>query len=481
MPTVLFEKDCGRTFVPARFALLLATGGLGLCLCAPVFAQDLGGLRGVSGDDTAQGVAEPDAASGDPDIILPDDDAVFSPTRALPVSAVGPLQTGSVREEGNPYAALGKPLGSFVLRSTLDLGLNGKRESGSNTLSGEGSLQLDLESDWSRHALDISAFGRLQRGLSGDDTLEPEGTINATGRLDIGASTTLTGRLGYSYALDDPQSAAFIAATDPGLIPVVTGVNDPPTQTFSGSLALRQEVGRLYGEGELSVEHSMYGDAELSDATVIPQSDLDNTTIDGRLRAGIEASAVFSPFIEATYGVRRMRETPDSGGLDRNSVRYGLRLGTGIDLGEKLNGEISAGYLREDIADSALADIAGVSVDATFNWSPRRETDVTLDLSTSTETSGGTSESGALLYAANLGVTHRVRANLTAEAGFGAEYRDADGSADEVTLNADAALTFWFNRFAGLRTRVGHEETLSSDPAKRGRTTSAYVGLRLQR
>lgn len=481
MRTVLFGKDCGRTFVPERFALLLATGALGLCLCAPVVAQDLGDLRGVSEDDAAQGVADANTETGDPDIILPDDDAGAMATRALPAPAIEPVQTGSISAEENPYAALGTRLGSFVLRSTLDLGLTGTRESGANSLSGESSLQLDLESDWSRHALDISAFGRLQRGLSGDDTLEPEGTINATGRLDIGASTTLTGTLGYSYALDDPQSAAFLAATDPGLIPVVTGVNDPPTQIFSGSLALRQEVGRLYGEGEVSVEHSVYGDAELSDATVIPQSDLDNTTIDGRLRAGIEASAVFSPFIEANYGVRRMRETPDSGGLDRNAVRYGLRLGTGIDLGEKLNGEISAGYLREDIADSALEDIAGVSVDATINWSPRRETDVTLGLSTSTETSAGTSESGALLYAANLGVTHRVRANLTAEAGFGADYRDAEGSADKVTLNAEAALTFWFNRFAGLRTRVGHEETLSSDPAQRGRTTSAYVGLRLQR
>ena len=158
-----------------------------------------------------------------------------------------------------------------------------------------------------------------------------------------------------------------------------------------------------------------------------------------------------------------------------------MRLGTGIDLGEKLSGEISAGYAREDIADAALADISGVSVDAALNWSPRRETDVQLSVSTTTDTSGSVGDSGALLYAADLGVTHKARANLTVEAGIGADYRDARGAADETTLSATASLTYWFNRFAGVTTRIGHEQTFSPDAASRSRTSTAFVGLTLQR
>ena len=291
----------------------------------------------------------------------------------------------------------------------------------------------------------------------------------------------LTGNIGYAYGLDDPQSAAFLAATDPSLTPTVTGTNDPATQTFSGAAALRHDFGSLFGEAELSAERAIYGTAELSDGSTIAQHDLDNTVYDGRVRAGVEMSPIWSPFVEASWGVRRMDVRPDTGGVDRNATRYALRAGTGIDFGEKLNGEIAVGHVWEDIVDAALADLAGLSVDAALNWSPRRETDVALSVATTTETGSSVGDSGALLYSADLAVTHRARANLTFEAGIGTDYRDEQGGVDEFTVTGTAALTYWFNRFTGLTTRLYHEHTASSDVDSRSDTTTAFVGLKLQR
>jgi hypothetical protein len=417
------------------------------------------------------------------------------PERMLPATAVAAVQGGSAASSEDPYAAEGLRLGSFILRPTVELGLTYSADvtaSGSgtppvvtntlsNTVLGDSSLRLQLDSDWSRHALGINAFGRLQRSVNGTGTLDPELGIDATARIDITDTTTLTGTAGYSYQLDDPQSAAYFIATDPALVPAVTGTNEPVTQTLNGSLTLRQEFGMLFGEAGLSAQRSVYGAADLSDGTSIPQGDLDNTVYDGRLRAGFELSPVFAPFVEVGYGIRRMDETPDTGGVDRDAKRYALRLGTGVDFGEKLNGELSAGYLREDIADSALENIAGLAVDASLTWSPRRETDLNFSLSSSTETGGDAGESGAILYAADMGITHRIRANLSAEAGVGVDFRDSRGGADETTFSGQAGLTYWFNRFAGLSTRVSHEQTVSSDPLESSRTTTAFVGLRLQR
>ena len=342
-------------------------------------------------------------------------------------------------------------------------------------------MRLNLASDWNRHSLTVDANGRWERSLDGNAEIEPRFDVDATGRFDLGEATTLTGSAGYSYFREDPQSSAFFAATDPALLPPVTAANKPATQSLDGSLGLRHDFGALYGEIGGSIERTTHGDARLSDASVISQGDLDDIVYDGRLRAGFDASAVFSPFVEAGYGIRRMDTTPDSGGVDRNATRYLLRAGTEFDFGEKLGGEVSAGYLREDIADSALADISGLSVNAAIDWSPRRETDISLDLSTSTETSGSVSESGAVLYAADLAVTHRIRANLTAELSGGLDYRDVRGGADEFTASGRAGYTYWFNRFAGMTTRVGYEQTFSSDAADRSRTLSAFAGLRLQR
>ena len=500
MTTVPHEIRRGRKAALTRTAWLFATVAFVPVFAGPAWSQTTTSPSDQQTSDTTEPATDDVVVSEDAIRALIEADAegktrtVKSP-RALPAAAVTPVQGDGGIVEDDPYAATGIRLGTFILRPTLELGLTGQRktsasssgappvvtESTAYTLFGDSTLRLKLDSDWSRHSLVVNAEGALRRTLVNGDGLEPSFSVDATGRLDIAEGTTLTGTFGYSYEEEDPSSAAFLAATDPGLIPVVTGVNSPATQTLTGSLALRQEIGRFYAETGVSGVREIHGAAKLSDGTTIYQGDLNNSTLDGRLRLGIQASPVFSPFIEATGGVRRMDVTPDTGGNYRNAYRYGLRAGTGFDFGEKLNGEVAVGYTVEDVADLALDDIRGLAVGATINWSPRRETDVTLDLATTTEVSGDSGGNGALLYSADLGVTHRIRANLTAEAGFGAEYRYSRSEPDETTLNGELALTYWFNRFAGMTTRVGHEETLSSNPAVRTRTTTAFVGLRLQR
>lgn len=477
-----------------------AAGMLALASALPAGAQDAAQAQGdavesAAGDNAPQnlvfGDAAGDVAAADTaqkttaaPLAMPEPEPEEMPGRLQRTAPEGPVEgTGGAPEE-DPFAAQGMRLGSFILRPSVELGLTGTREkAGSSSavdrLLGDTALRLELESDWDRHSFTLTGEGRLQQPLSGGGDLEPEGSIQAIGRFDITDETVLTGTLGYGYEPDNPRSAAFLAATDPALAPAVSGTNDPATQLFSGALALRQQLGTVYGEAEISAERALYGAAALSDGTTVSQGDLDNTIYDARLRAGVEISPVWAPFVEGQMGLRRMDRTPDSSGFDRDATRYGLRAGTGIDLGEKLSGEIAVGYLKEDIADPALADLAGISVDAEFNWSPRRETGVGLALSTTTETGGG--GSGALLYASELSVTHKARADLTLEAGLGAEYRDEQGGTDTFTLGGTAGLTYWFNRFTGLTTRLGHERVTSPDPASRSDTTTAFVGLKLQR
>lgn len=445
------------------------------------------------------------AADGDADAIgalitgsvdpFEEDEPDFGRVEA--VAPAGPVQARAVSDETAPYAPLGLRVGTFDVTTTLDLGATylrtttafndpgppaGVRETTSEGTFGEAALSVRAGSDWARHALDLGFDGRLPFRISGDEDQSASFGADAALRLDIDRDTVLTASGGYSYTQDDPGSAAVFEAIDPIRFPGVGTANEPVVQTFDGALTLSRQAGNLRGLAEINGLRQTVGDARLSNGTTIPQDDLDYTRYGGRLRGGYAISPVLTPFVEVEVSRRVMDERPDTSGLDRNALRYALRLGTAFDRGEKLSGEVAIGYVREDIADAALADIAGLSVNADLRWSPRRETDVRFGLATVTTTSSAADTSGSLIYAANLGVQHRARANLELNGEVSVQYEDVVGpDEDTVTAAGLVGATYWFNRFMGLTGRVGHERTFSDDPAEETRSSNVFVGVRLQR
>ena len=82
------------------------------------------------------------------------------------------------------------------------------------------------------------------------------------------------------------------------------------------------------------------------------------------LRTGYEISPALTPFVELEYGQRFYDIDVDSNGFDRAATVAGARAGLELDLGEKLSGEFSGGWINEDLADPRLASISGPSVNA---------------------------------------------------------------------------------------------------------------------
>jgi hypothetical protein len=161
-----------------------------------------------------------------------------------------------------------------------------------------------------------------------------------------------------------------------------------------------------------------------------------------------------------------------------------LRAAAGLefDFGEKLSGDISAGYVRENFDDDRLAPIAGPSVEANVNWSPIRGTIVAFNGSTEVEGSTTPGDSGSILYASRLNIERQMRSNLIGNLAGGAAYRDYSGTSDHDTiLSAEASLTWWFNRYLGLTTRARHETVTSTLPDRDTKTNSIFIGLKAQR
>lgn len=422
--------------------------------------------------------------------------------RARPAEAVEPLQAGpEVEEEENPYEAVGFDVGTFTLRPTLDVGIAGVSRRGftevatgadddpanqstrivGNDESGVfGQLQLGLlaESDWSRHSLSVEANARFQEGIRGDAESQPEFGLVVEGVLDVTQQTTLTGALDYSYVLEDASSANAQLIADE----IITAASTPSEQTIATLLTLGHDSGTLFGDITAGATRTLLGAVDLGEGAIVEQSDNDNTLFTFGLRGGFRATPVFRPFAEGQLGWRINDEEADGADFARNSQSYSLRLGTEIDLGEKLSGEVSAGYVTVDFDDTRLESLGGISLAAELEWLPRRGTQVGFTLETNAEPSGVEGVSGAIAYAGEATVTQQIRRNLSATLTAGLEYTSFNTiEEDTLRANAEVGFIYWMNRNMGLVGSYGFERVTSDDQSNEQTNNSVFLGLRFQR
>ena len=387
------------------------------------------------------------------------------------------IETLEREAEADPFQPTGVRLGAFLLRPSLEQGIEWSSNAsgtagGSSDFLSETTLRLNAASDWSRHSASLDTFGTYRTSVTGTGFSDFRGGADARINLELGNEFTLNSVLGYQRRPEDASSPAAIPGT----------ASRPVRETLSGGLGLEKGVGKLRLAATGSANRNTYGDAQLSTGGILSQADRNQTLYSLALRGGYEISPALTPFIEAEYGRRIYDNRIDAGGYMRSANRYGLRAGAALDLGEKLNGELSAGWVFENPDDARLGAVSGLSVQGNLLWSPIRGTLVTLTGSTEIEGSTTPGASGSILYASTLAVSRELRANLTGTATLGAAWRHYAASSDrDLTLSAEASLTWWLNRYAGIRGRARHELTDSTIAGRNAQSTSVYLGVTLRR
>ena len=379
--------------------------------------------------------------------------------------------------EPNPFAPTGIRVGSFLLWPILEQGLEASSNAdsspdGRSAVLSDTILRLNAASDWESHSANIDAYGIVRKTLSGQEVADLAGGINGRLQLDLADDLRAIARLGYDFR---PESA-----TSPV---VIVGTAERPTlHILDGELGLEKDVGKFrFGvAGEATKE--TYGDAQLSDGGTLSQEDRNSTLYSGRLRLGYEVSPALTPFGEVQFGRRVYDLRLDTAGYERSSNEIGARAGLELDMGEKFGGEVSAGWISENFDDERLQTISEPTIAADLRWSPIRGTIVGFNGATFVEGSTTPGESGSVLYAGRLSIERELRSNLTGMAAVGVGWRDYAGSSEhDLTLTAEAGLTWWLNRYAGLTGRLRHETFDSTLPNRDSKTNTVFLGMRIQR
>ncbi|TGP23748.1 MULTISPECIES: outer membrane beta-barrel protein [unclassified Mesorhizobium] len=389
----------------------------------------------------------------------------------------GSIEGQKIKPEDDPFAAPGIKVGTFVFRPTLEQGFTATSNAdassgGTSAVLSETALRFSATSDWRENSALINGYGIFRNTLSGQKINDAQGRIEGRLNVDLDNELRAIAKLGYEAV---PESAS-----SPDAIAGVT--SQPLRQTVDGSLGVEKDVGKMRYTLTGAVTHDFYGDAELSDGTVLSQKDRDSTLYSATLRTGYQVSPAITPFAEVEAGRRVYDLRLDSNGFERSSTRLGARAGLEFDMRDKLSGEFSVGWLREAIDDDRLPANAGPYVNADLKWSPERGTIVGLTGRTTIEATTAANESGDVLYSGRLTGERQIRANLTANSALGLDWRDYTGSdGHDLILSAEAGLTWWLNRYAGLTTRVRTEKLTSNLPGRDYVANSVYLGLKVQR
>lgn len=391
--------------------------------------------------------------------------------------AADPVETGTARRpETDPFLPAGFRAGSWNVFVRLDQAIgyttNANKASGGTSGSiAETDASLTARSDWSRHEASIEATAAYERALSGDDPGIPKAGIAGNLRLDLADGYSANLRSNYNYSTEATTSNSLGGSVS----------QRPGVHAFGGSAELLRGGAKLVLSVKASADRTSYEQATLGSGGVLDQSDRDNTLYQLTGRAGYEASPALQPFLQAGIGRRLHDLAADRNGDERDSTLVDLRAGVLVDLGEKLRGEIAAGYLAENHDAATLATLGTPTLNGNLVWSPQRGTTVTFTGATSLNGSTTAGNSGSVSRSFGVSAERQIRDRLSANASLAMKIDSYENGSSDVTLTAATGIKYWVNRFLAVSAGIELERFDSSTAGNSWDATTARIGLTLQR
>lgn len=307
----------------------------------------------------------------------------------------------------NAYDPKGIELGSFLLlpKVELDSAYNsnvfaqnsGAKSDFLTTLRPE----FKLRSRFDEHMLNFSGMVEKvkYRRFDSDDQLNAQADIDA--RYDIGAATEANAFL-QGYARHEDRGSPDEAG----------GTKPTPTK----GLTLRSNVKHRFGKyavvGGIDADRRVFENVPGASNSVIRNEDRDRWEVAGRLRGSYEMFPGYAAVSEVSANTRRYDSKSDRNGLDRDSYGYRAEAGIGVDISQLLRGDFLVGYFQQNYKDSRLKDPSGLSVRATFNWTPDKLTIVVPSLERSVSETITQGASSLVRTTGSVIVRHEAQRNL---------------------------------------------------------------------
>lgn len=360
-----------------------------------------------------------------------------SPLALAQQPAPEPERNVTVEQRRRPqFDPLGIRAGSYLIFPSLTAG----GEYDSNVFASENDEEddfglllrprINMNSQWSRHALNFSLFGDIARYDEFDENNFEDFGMSANGRLDITRNDKLIGTLRLAREHENRDSPEATARRD--ILTYFDGL---------AQLGYRRDFNLVFFVVTGTFNRVDYQEEDFN------EDRRDIIDLNGDLRIGYKVSPRFNLFVQGDYTVVRYDKTPDTAGFDRDSSGYGLSVGSEIDITGILFGEVQLGYVSRDYDDDDLDGVSGPGGRAQLTWNVTGLTSLIF------EASGGiveTTQNGAsanLQSNVSVEVQHELLRNVLLNGRLGYIRDDFQGiDRTDNTYRARATVRYLLNR-----------------------------------
>ncbi len=317
------------------------------------------------------------------------------------------LFSTSIEQKPEDYQPPGARLGSFVLLPGAELAW----EHNDNVFYTPDDERSDtvwhvrpwanLNSDWNRHALNVSAWGDFARYDDFGENDYEDWALRADGRVDVLQNSWFSADVSTYHLHEDRRDPAAGAPATPTEFDY-DGYGLGYDHVFN-----RLKVGAYYNHNSFDYDNNVTGDGDFID-NADRNRDQDRYSLRADYQLGPE-TAVFG-----SYGWNSVDyDLPvDFEGYARGSDGSMLSAGVVWDMTDLLTGDLSANWSEQEYDDPRLKDVDGFGLGAGLTWTPRQTTLVAIRMAASPQdtTQPGTSGYMSRLYSARL--QQEIRRNL---------------------------------------------------------------------
>jgi len=331
--------------------------------------------------------------------------------------------------------------------------------------------ELKLRSRFKEHALNLSLLAEqyLHRRFTRDNRTDMQ--LDVDGRYDFSSDT----QANYFGQL-------FSRHEDRGSPDDVRGLEPTPIRGFVNRGGFKHQFGRYTVLSEIGVDRRVFGNVSTAAGTTIRNGDRDRWELLARLRGSYEMFPGYAAVAEVSGNRRRYDDALDRSGFDRNSYGYRVESGVGVDLSQLVRGDFLVGYFAQNYRDARFKDPQGLSVRATFNWTPTTLTIVVPSFERSVNETTTQNASGMVRNAFSLTVRHELERNIILTGYGSVAYDQMSGvkNRDAWTYEGRARVIYAFTPELYTGAEVGHRNKRSQAETESFTQTTFMLRLGLQ-
>jgi hypothetical protein len=409
-------------------------------------------------------------------------------------NAYGRGRNVSVLERERPeYDALGEHIGAFTLYPRLETALgftDNVTALNSHTVSDEFAVvkpELDLQSNWSRHALELAAGGEFHEFFSKSNQDENGWNVRANGHIDIyGDSYALLGA-DAEHTYDD-RFTAGAASNAAKPVPLQSeGVYGRGIWQLN---RLRTTLGfedRTYAYDNVPAQNIYTGAIE--GTLVNTDRNRNEWKLIGREEFAISPdTAVFGQFsysddeydhplivVPLTTGANPVTDT-----FNRNSTEVRGLAGANFDFAALMRGEFGVGYVDRTYATHGAfryPTISGAMFEGKLEYFPSELTTVTLVASRLVQDAIYSIASGGYFEdSVNLRLDHELLRNLLLNTAIGYDQDDYEGAdRHDHVVSFQAGADYFVTRSIGIGVTVNYADRGASGSVFNNVTNPAFA------